>query len=423
MVNVTMDSRGELRSLWVVPPARAEDPESMKEVDWAALFELAGLDLESFASVAPEFTPRVFCDVLAAWKGRYPGQEDPAIRIEACALGGRPVEFRIVHPWSTPRGGGKSSPSDRVGRLIFFALFVALALGAAVMARRNLRMGRGDRRGAARIATFLAVTTMVGWTLTFDHVSMPLSQFMNVVGALGFALFMGLALWLFYIAMEPPVRRLWPQLLVSWSRVLAGRFRDPLVGAHILLGALLGLAGRALLYGYDLAARELGYPLARPVDVVWEQFHSPGWFLGDAIRSLGQDLLFPTIMMFFFLVFLYFVLRRRWLATMGFVSVSVLSGLVSSENPLLLLPFSLLVAGLAAVAFVRLGLLGGLAMTAMVNLPENYLLTSDSSAWYFGYSLTTFALCVSLIIYSFWVSLGGQSVFGDPRHLSAAGSE
>ncbi len=157
----------------------------------------------------------------------------------------------------------------------------------------------------------------------------------------------------------------------------------------------------------------------RPVDVVWEQFHSPGWFLGDAIRSLGQDLLFPTIMMFFFLVFLYFVLRRRWLATMGFVSVSVLSGLVSSENPLLLLPFSLLVAGLAALAFVRLGLLGGLAMTVMMNLPENYLLISNSSAWYFGYSLTTFALCVSLIIYSFWVSLGGQSVFGDPRHLSA----
>ena len=108
------------------------------------------------------------------------------------------------------------------------------------------------------VSTFLVVTTMIGWTLTFDHVPMLDRQLMNTIGALGLALFLGLSLWLFYIAMEPPVRRLWPQLLVSWSRVLAGRFRDPLVGAHILLGALLGLAGGALASGYDLAVRRLG---------------------------------------------------------------------------------------------------------------------------------------------------------------------
>ena len=35
--------------------------------------------------------------------------------------------------------------------------------------------------------------------------------------------------WLYYLALEPYVRRLWPQALISWSRVLAGRVRDPLV--------------------------------------------------------------------------------------------------------------------------------------------------------------------------------------------------
>ena len=328
-----------------------------------------------------------------------------------------------MHPWSSARGAGRSSPGRRVGRLIFRALFVALVLAAAVMARRNLRMGRVDRRGAARVATFVVVTFMVAWTLMFDHVPTPGSQFMNVVGALGFALFLGLALWLFYVAMEPPVRRLWPQLLVSWSRVLAGRFRDPLVGAHILLGALLGLAGLALEQGYHLAARELGYPPDRPLDLVPEQFQSAGWFLGNAIRSLAESVLWPTIMVLFLLVFLYFVLRRRWLATIGFVLVLAPFGLVSAENPLLSLPFVLLVAGLRALAFVRLGLLGALAATAMFSLPQNFLLTSDSSAWYFGYSVTTLVVCGGLIFYSFWVSLGGQSVFGDPRHLSVADSE
>jgi hypothetical protein len=38
-----------------------------------------------------------------------------------------------------------------------------------------------------------------------------------------------------YMALEPVVRRRWPEVLVSWSRLLAGRLRDPLVGSHILM--------------------------------------------------------------------------------------------------------------------------------------------------------------------------------------------
>jgi len=39
------------------------------------------------------------------------------------------------------------------------------------------------------------------------------------------AAFVSFAMWLFYIALEPYVRRLWPKTLVSWHRLLAGRFR------------------------------------------------------------------------------------------------------------------------------------------------------------------------------------------------------
>ena len=45
--------------------------------------------------------------------------------------------------------------------------------------------------------------------------------------------------WLLYIALEPYVRRRWPATLVSWSRLLAGGFRDPLVGRDLLAGCLL----------------------------------------------------------------------------------------------------------------------------------------------------------------------------------------
>ena len=48
--------------------------------------------------------------------------------------------------------------------------------------------------------------------------------------------------WITYVAIEPIVRRRWPDLLFSWSRVLAGRFRDPLVGRDALVGLIGGTA-------------------------------------------------------------------------------------------------------------------------------------------------------------------------------------
>jgi hypothetical protein len=36
--------------------------------------------------------------------------------------------------------------------------------------------------------------------------------------------------------MEPEVRRNWPDALISWQRLTHGRWRDPLVASHILVG-------------------------------------------------------------------------------------------------------------------------------------------------------------------------------------------
>ena len=38
------------------------------------------------------------------------------------------------------------------------------------------------------------------------------------------------------------VRRRWPQALIAWMPVLRGRIRDPLVGAHVLIGIAVGVA-------------------------------------------------------------------------------------------------------------------------------------------------------------------------------------
>ena len=49
-----------------------------------------------------------------------------------------------------------------------------------------------------------------------------------------------------YMALEPDVRRRWPETLIAWSRVLAGRLKDPLVGRDLLLGILVGVVHRLL---------------------------------------------------------------------------------------------------------------------------------------------------------------------------------
>jgi len=62
-----------------------------------------------------------------------------------------------------------------------------------------------------------------------------------------------------------------------------------------------------------------------------------------------------------------------------------------------------------------------IAFALLALIPAICAVWSDSSAWYFGYSLTTLIAGASLILYSFWVSLGGQPVFEDPQPSSATG--
>ena len=55
----------------------------------------------------------------------------------------------------------------------------------------------------------------------------------------------GFLVWVLYLALEPWVRRRWPQTLISWSRYTVNGWRDPLVGRVLLysvgVGAFLGL--------------------------------------------------------------------------------------------------------------------------------------------------------------------------------------
>ena len=117
-------------------------------------------------------------------------------------------------------------------------------------------------------------------------------------------------LWIWYLALEPYVRRRWPWLMVGWNRLLAGRWRDPLVGRDLLLGGLLGVTTTLLFQVQTLLPDWMGLAPPTPLSIRED-------LLGQSLGLLviGQlDALYDAQGQFFVLFALVVLLRRPALA-------------------------------------------------------------------------------------------------------------
>ncbi|HUR53222.1 MAG TPA: hypothetical protein VMZ71_03780 [Gemmataceae bacterium] len=212
---------------------------------WDALLEAAGLDAPG--ALRPDsaaVTPPVFADRTAAWDGVYPDRPDLAIRVEAAEYRGRPVYFRITHPdWGDPPRD-RPNPLLNVGTTFLAAVDAIYAVLTATMltfAVRNVRRGRADLRGALILAAVLLALQMTFWVLAGGHFSRLGLAFPLFVNETGTVLFAARLTAVSYLALELVIRRRCPHRLTAWTRLAAGRWRDPLVGRDILLGLLVGV--------------------------------------------------------------------------------------------------------------------------------------------------------------------------------------
>ena len=259
MVRMTVDTNARLLQFEATPPQLETAPAApAPPVDWSKMFTAAGLDASAFAPIEPSRTPGIFADERKAWKGVLPGT-DIAVTIEAAGYRGRPVMFQIVNPWTpATREPQKLSPS--VNNWIFVTI---LLIGAAIASYLNLRRGRADRRGAFRLAAFMFFVLMTAWVVT-PHVSNGAEEQQRFFSRAGLALFVGFAMYLLYLGLEPFVRRLWPSMLVAWTRVLSGRLQDPLIGRDALIGVAAGATVTLItLLGY-FTAPLTGQPAPAP---------------------------------------------------------------------------------------------------------------------------------------------------------------
>jgi len=404
-----LDPAGRLYQL-EARPNPTSPPGTPSWANWPLLLDAAGFDPARLRSAPPRLVPPVYADRRSAWEGTYPGSPGQAglpIHIEAASFGGAPVWFTITGPWS--RYSTKPEPRPETIQELWYAVQIAVVFFTLWLAPRNLRLGRADKRSALRLTVFVASLELFYELLMERHLLLrPLA---SVAEKLTHGLSTALVLWMFYIAFEPSVRRLWPERIVSWNRLLAGQFRDPLVGRDLLIGCLLGLAAAISGYGGELAT---GRFAAGTGGMTWPDLET----VHSGLQVPAQHLIFEVLSsLFVSMEFMVLLLGLRLLARREKLAIGMtwipltVAFLGSGPRSGLQLALSALGAGLLVLAWTRLGLLVGAVCYLTRHLCLKYPMTLDPSAWYAGSTLFAVLVILGLSFYGFSLAVAGRPWF------------
>lgn len=393
-VAIELTPRGALRLVDFRPTEVQSSSQEPPADRWAELFGLAGLAAERATRVEPEVLPPAFATERFAWEVPFREDSEVLARVEAGTLGGQVVWFRVFEPLDS-REGPRTAWTSRTVLLWIIAMIVVSTAVGAVLARRNLRSGRGDPRGAVRLGLVIAAASFAGWFLSAHH-GASFAAVRGLVGQLGVACVRGIWVWLVYLALEPLMRRRWPDGLVSWSRLLAGRLGDPLIARDVFLGATLGLVVRA--------TEGVGLVVAQAAGVV-PPMAVRGWLLpgltsareglGVALADMTFVPLFNALAFVLTLIGIEAVVRRRGVAVL--VLTALASALMFATGPG---GIGAVAQGLViALAAAHLGLLAGVSMWivffGLIAIP----MVPDVDAWYGGAAIVGHLVLVGLLVW------------------------
>jgi serine/threonine-protein kinase len=278
------------------------------------------------------------------------------------------------------------------------------------MAIKNLRGGYSDRKGGGRLAIYVFCVLMISWVFRAHHYNADDEVNLFITG-FEFALFPTIVLWLCYVALEPYVRRWWPHRIVSWSRLLAGDLRDPLVGRDILIGAVFGVAIALIGFVSGLMPVSLGRPRL-PGLVNLDTMLGLREAIGEFFFTTVSFILLIGLSYMFLLVVLYMVVRRRdWLVSLiAWLFVTILFAL-NGRSFIGNLLFAAIISALVLTVATRFGLLALVASQFFVQLLKTYPMTTDFSVWYTSTTIFALGAGLAVAVYAFYVALAGQKVF------------
>jgi hypothetical protein len=112
----------------------------------------------------------------------------------------------------------------------------------------------------------------------------------------------------------------------------------------------------------------------------------------------------------FFLLLLYIILRKEWLATIGlFVTALVIEiSAFASSGPRFAWISSIMISLVIVILVARLGLLATMVAQLFFFLTVLYPMTTDFSIWYAPATFFALLIVLGLSIYGFYTSLGGR---------------
>jgi len=384
MANVQITGDGRLLSFAAVPRADAAPvPNAIDE-----LFRAAGFDRAKFVPSTPRFAPPVGCDTRLAWDG--------AAHVEAALFHGAPVWFEInPRPPAVPR---ERSWIGQGG--IAWSLVYAVLLGAAVLlAIVNVRRRRADQRGVRRAASFLGIVALLQFTLPAHINGAPFGELISIL--CGQALFEAATFVIAYHAVEPYVRRKWPVLLISWQRLVDGRWRDALVGRDFGFGMLTGIFSALVLRIVIVATAS--QPPARTINITGpiSSISATASWLAHVIPESILYALWALLLLVLGRVFI----RHAAIYVPLFViaiglAISPPTGRVASD-----IACGLLFALMLLLAIRVGGLLAACASWTCYHLPDAIPLTFDASAWFAGRGMFVMLVFLALASYACFTAL------------------
>jgi Protein kinase domain len=403
MVTVVLDAAGRLREFSEVPrPAEKQG----QVLDWSVLLSEAGVGVAQLAEQDVKVLPPTAFDARQDWQSSDSGR---TIHITAAAYKGNPVYFRAapVAARSTETSEGTRTFSD----IMFVFAALVCGIGGCFLARRNVRRGRGDRQGAFRVAAFIFVAEFLGWALAAHFFPDAGEEYGAFIGGCGEALYVAGFMWVLYLAVEPYVRRRWPEMLISWTRVLSGNLHDSRVGRDIILGGLGGAAMAIIQNG--LNALPSWFPVTQILPIAPSQLvlGAPASMLAalGVQSSLAVQWALATVS---FLLVARVIMRRDWLAVM--VSAVCLGMVVlAADNIVLAVTAALLCSMVVYGLLFRFGLLSVAVALFFYFVLRRWPLTLDASQWFVWRSVFAMSLLVAISVYAFLTINVGRSFFAE----------
>jgi hypothetical protein len=213
--------------------------------------------------------------------------------------------------------------------------------------------------------------------------------------------FVALRMSVYYLALEPLARRYWPKMLTAWSRAVAGRLQDPIVGREILIGAVVFVIFKTIANSFDAYPQ----PETNPTNLLGLRF-----LLAHLLSKAGAGIGF-VIYIAIIMVLLRIVLRKEWLALLATVAVLTLAmfNFESITWACILIVFF----GIVAVFIARLGVIAAgsfvFCNAVLRGLPmDNNLIGPDVAGCVFAV-----IVIIAWAGYGFYTSVGGRSRFAE----------